>query len=169
MKGVYMADILGLSTPWVTFAREIDAIFSEDPEVTVVYQNDNKEIKIYVDNYAKADAIAAIIPQEKTFGNVTVKVIVIPSNEDLVNRITLFRNAFAGNPILNRIETVTPAPNGPVNYVIFNREILSFFNDDLSDFYGAESTLAEDIARDVFDIGDDAICFCTEVNFSKDE
>ena len=164
-----MTDILGLSTPWVTFAREIDVLFSEDPEVTVVYQNDDKEIKIYVDNYAKADAIAAIIPQEKTFGNVTVKVTVVPANEDLVNRITLFRNAFAGNPIVSRIETVTPAQHGSINYVIFNREVLSFFNDDLSDYYGAESTLAEDIARDVFDIGDDAICFCTELNFSKNE
>ena len=163
-----MTDILGLSTPWVTFAREIDILFSKDPEVTVVYQNDDKEIKIYVDNYAKADAIAAIIPQEKTFGNVTVKVTVIPANEDFVNRITLFRNAFAGNPILNRIETVTPAQNGPVNYVIFNREVLSFFNDDLSDFYGAESTLAENIARDIFDIGDDAICFCTEIDLEDE-
>ena len=158
-------DKLDLSTPWVTFAKKIKTMFEKDPEVNVVYSNNDVEVKLYVDNYAKADALSAILPTEKTFGNVVLKITVVPSNVTL-NRVTLFRNAFANNPILNRVETVHPTQDSSINYFIFNRDVISFFNDDLSDFYGMESTLAEDIAREIFDIEDEAIFFCTEIEES---
>ena len=161
---------LGLSTPWMTFAREINALFENDPDVaSVVYDNDNRVIKLYVNNNAKADALDRILPNEKTFGNVSVKISIIPSNED-DSPAALFRTAFAGNPIVDSIETVPFTEGGAVDYVIFARQVVSFFNDDMSDYFGAESTLYEDIARNVFDTGfGKGICFCTNIEDSQKE
>ena len=162
-----MTDNLKISSPWVTYARKINALFDQDPEVLVEYDNDGPEVKLYVDNYAKAEALTELMPTEKTFGNIVLKITVIPANE--ITKIGLFRNAFAGNPIVDKIETVPFAENAPINYIIFAREVVSFFNDDMNDFFGLESTLYEDLARDIFEVGDGGICFCTNVEDTQKE
>lgn len=156
-----MASNVGISSPWVTYARKVNALFENDPEVLVDYDNDNLELTLYVENMSKADALTQLLPTEKTFGNVTLNIKVVPANE--ITKISLFRNAFAGNPIVNKIESVAFAQNAPINYIIFDRKVVSFFNDDMSDFFGAESTLYEDLARDVFDLDHEGICFCTDL------
>jgi hypothetical protein len=50
---------------------------------------------------------------------------------------------------------------GEVEYCIFKREVLQFWNDDIGDFWGYTSLLAEDIARDILHV---QIGFCTEVD-----
>ena len=39
---------LKLAPPWVTFVNEVKALFDEDPQVRVVYDNDTVELKLYV-------------------------------------------------------------------------------------------------------------------------
>jgi len=163
-----MPNKVGLSTPWVTYARKVNALFEKDPEILVDYENEGPTLTIYVENAAKADALEQLLPASKEFGNVTLNIKVVPANSQ--TKISLFRNAFAGNPIVNKVETtVEMAPGAPqVNYVIFAREVVSFFNDDLGDYFGAESTLYEDLARDVFDLGEDGIFFCTDLEKTTD-
>jgi hypothetical protein len=163
-----LSDTVGIAAPWITYAEEVNALFDKDPEVLVQYDNDNTELKLYVDNAAKADALSRLLPTEKSFGNVTLNISVIPANDN-PSKISLFRNAFAGNPIFDSIETVPFAQNAPIEYIIFAREVVSFFNDDMGDFYGAKSTLYEDIARDVFDTTEDGIFFCTKIETSDKE
>ena len=69
-----------LSSPWVEFYREIEALFAQDDEVKVVYEEEKNEVKLYVENARKADALAQLLPTEKTFGNVVLKITVIPAN-----------------------------------------------------------------------------------------
>lgn len=140
---------VGLSAPWVTFYREIQALFAKDPEIDVKYDEDNTKINIYVSNSRKADALAKLLPESRTFGNVTVEVNIIPGNEEENIRDTL-RDAFYGNPVLSYI---TPArlPGGNiVSFVVFRNEVVQFFNDDMSDLYGNKSTLYQEIAKDLF-------------------
>ena len=59
---------LKLSPPWMTYANEVKALFREDKEVRVVYDDEEKKLKLYVDNPRKADALAQLLPAEKTFG-----------------------------------------------------------------------------------------------------
>ena len=73
---------LGLSSPWVNFYRELEALFAKDPEVKVVYDEEKNDVKLYVDNLAKADALAQLLPVERTFGNITITVTVIPANKE---------------------------------------------------------------------------------------
>ena len=86
-----------LSAPWVTFAHEINALFENDPQVHVLYNDADNVLSIYVDNQAKADALMKLIPEEKVFGNVTMKINIIPANKE-ETKINLFETAFAGNP-----------------------------------------------------------------------
>ena len=43
----------------------------------------------------------------------------------------------------------------------FEPTVIQFPNDDLTDPEGLWSGLAEDIAAEIFDIGDEAVNFCT--------
>ena len=71
-----------LSAPWVTFYRELEALFKEDEQIKVVLDEDAESpvIKIYVDNNEKQAALSQILPTEKVFGSVTVRVNIIPAN-----------------------------------------------------------------------------------------
>jgi hypothetical protein len=153
-----------LSTPWVIFYRQIQALFKKDPAVKVVYDQVDNVIRIYVEGGTKAEAIEKLLPSEKTFGNVTVRIVVIPSNLDENNKISLFEKAFDGNPILSTIISGELFGNS-VNYVLFKKEVVQFYNDDLSDAHGVCSTLYQEIAKEVF--GEDkGVFFCTEVDGS---
>lgn len=161
-------DKVGISSPWMTFARKVNAMFENDPEINVQYDEEANVIKLFVDNSAKADALSQILPAEKEFGNVKIGIEIVPANED--SPAALFRTAFAGNPVVDGIEVVPFAENAPVSYVVFARQVVSFFNDDMSDYFGAESTLYEDLARDVFDTGlGQGVCFCTNIQDSQKE
>lgn len=148
-----------MSSPWVEFYREIEALFAQDPEVKVVYEEEKNEVKLYVENARKADALTQLLPAEKTFGNVTLKVTVIPANDTTVSKADLIAEAFDGNPALSYVQHVD-AVMGAFDYAVFQNKVVQFFDDNLADINGNKSTLYENIARDVFnDLG---VFFCTE-------
>ena len=153
---------VNLSSPWVTFYREVDALFAEDQEVTVVFDEDECELKLYVENAAKADALTQLLPSERVFGNVTVKVTVIPANEKSPSKIQLFRTAFEGNNALSYTETVEGVFTNPISYVVFENKVVQYFNDDLGDAHGICSTLYQNIADDLFE-DCEGIYFCTDL------
>lgn len=154
-----MQNKVKLSAPWITFFREIEALFKEDPEVNVVHDEEKNIVKIFVDNDEKADALAKLLPGEKTFGNVTMTIEVIPANDSAESKISLFQKAFDGNPAFSFIKTVEGVFT--MSYVVFRKKVVQFFNDDLGDLNGLCSTLYQDIAKDVFkeQMG---IYFCTD-------
>lgn len=64
---------LKISSPWVNYYHEIDALFGLDPEIRVDINEGENTVTLYVDNAEKAEAIAQLLPAERAFGNVTVK------------------------------------------------------------------------------------------------
>ena len=155
-----MASKLNLSPPWLTYYHEIEAMFKQDPEIKVHYDEEDCEVKLYVDNADKAYALSVLIPPEKEFGNVTLKVTVIPANTPEKD-IDIFEKAFRGNPVLNYIRGGA-GPFGDINYAVFQNKVVQFFNDDISDAHGVKSTLYQDIAKDIFGLVD-GVFFCTDV------
>lgn len=153
---------LGLSSPWVNFYKELEALFAKDPEVKVVYDEEKNDVKLYVDNLAKADALAQLLPVERTFGNITITVTVIPANKEGASKIQLFRTAFEGNGAFNYTASAEGIFTNPIHYVVFANEVVQYFNDDLSDAHGVRSTLYQDIAEDVFE-NHESVYFCTNV------
>ena len=157
-----MSEKLNISAPWVTFAHEIEALFGEDPEINFQYNEVENVVKLYVNNADKADAISKLIPTEKAFGNVTLKIFVIPANLLADDKEALFRKAFKGNPILSYIYTTCGFMRINATYIVFKNKAVQFFNDNLQDINGNQTTLYQDIAKDVFE-QESGVFFCTDV------
>ena len=150
-----------LSPPWFGFSGALKAMFEKDPEVTVKYDEDNYEIKLLVANTRKADALSKLLPKEKVFGNVVMTITIVPANEEETPE-KLFREAFAGNGAVSEIWSTTEAfMSNPITYVIFTKEVVQYFNDDLGDAHGNRSTLYQELAKEIFgNIG--GVFYCTD-------
>ena len=154
--------ILKLSAPWQIYYKELCELFKFDPEVRIVYDTDEQIINIYVDNAAKADAMYIVLPTEKSFGGVVVKINVVPANKTNLRRTrgTTYEDLFYKNPIVDDIVTIEGVMTNPITYIIFKKEVVQYYNDSLSDAHGLCSTLYQDIAKRVLD-ADEGIFFCT--------
>lgn len=150
-----------LSSPWVNFYREIEALFSEDPEVKVEFDEERDAISVFVDNADKADALSQLLPTERTFGNVTVSVRVVPANKLGADRLGLFQRAFKGNPAFAFTKTVEGSLGLSLSFVVFAPKVVQYYQDNLQDLYGCRSTLYQELAADVFG-EEDGVFFCTE-------
>ena len=156
--------IIKKSAPWVTYYREVEALFEKDEEVFVVLDEENVELKIYVNNQSKASAIQYLMPTEKEFGNVILKIEVIPANGikmrnmDEASILDIACDAFRENDAVYMVTGVRSMFD--LIYVIFRKEVVQYFDDNLGDINGNCSTLYEVIARDVFrDVG---VKYCTD-------
>ena len=149
-----------LSPPWITFVNEVKALFEEDPEIKIMYDEDSYTLKLFVDDTDKAAAVTKLLPEKKEFGNVVLVIEVVPANADEYEIDQIVAKAFEGNPVLSNVASFD-SPFGRVNYAVFQKKVVQFFNDQMDDINGNKSTLYQDIARDVFGT-EHGIFFCTE-------
>lgn len=146
---------LELGTPWAIYAGRVMELFAEDPSVMCDYDNDSPELKLRVDGADKADAISALLPANMEFGNITLKITVVPSNV-VPDGGELFRRAFAGNPKFR--DVAYGGPMGDVPYAMFEPKVVQLREDDLSKYAGVVTLTFEELAASVLD-GDEArIC-----------
>lgn len=150
-----------LSSPWVLYYREVEALFAEDPEIKTSLDEVTCTLKIYVDNNPdKADALTQLLPEYKKFGNIALKIEVLPSNVQTMSKMDLFRKAFDGNPAVSYMETVDGVFRA--NYIVFKNKVVQYYADDLGDINGIHSTLYQDIAQDIFG-SEEGIFYCTDI------
>lgn len=153
---------VNILSPWEEYYKKIDAFFKYDDDVRVIFDETNDVIKLYVANDKKASALSKILKPEEEFGNVTIRVEVIPPNGVLKSTgLTDIKAAFDNNGALSKIEEID-AFGFSAAYIIFKKFVVQYFNDDLGDYNGMRSTLYEIIAKDIFDVGT-GIFFCTDV------
>ena len=144
-------DSVNAASPWLTHARKINCLFEKDPDINVVYDgSEEPKVSIYVNNQVKADAIMALMPNEKQFGNVILKIEVIPANQEELSPARLIDLAFTGNAAYMGMETID-SMGFEANYAIFEDEVVQYPNDNLGSLWGVNTTLYEDLARDIFD------------------
>lgn len=159
---------ISLSSPWVLYYHEVEAFFKADPEINVVYDEKENILKLFVDNQTKAEALMNLMPPQKDFGSVTLVIMVIPSNTKKTTFKTfakadtmgLIAAALEGNNILSSIQETTLFTN-PITYVVFKPQIIQYFTDSLGDINGLCSTLAQEIAKDIF-TEIDGVYYCTD-------
>lgn len=157
---------LELTAPWLKYMKEIALLFKDDPDIHI--ESDGENILILrVDDQVKADAISKILPERKEFGNIIVDIKVIPANEE-ADALVYFERAFAGNPVLAYTKRTGDSQFGiPFSHVVFKKEVVQFFNDDLYDANGICTTLYQEIAKEVF--GDCGVHFSTETDDDTEE
>jgi len=164
---------LNLSPPWYIFYRELNAFFSKDAGVRVVYDDEKFDVKIYCESGATADALTYLLPSEKEFGGVTLKIIVVPANkandqafiylcDKPKSMYDVYNNALRFNEAVRNIVPVSGIMSNPIIYVIFDPEIVQYWTDDLGDANGVRTTLMQEIAKDIF-IEKDGVFFCTDL------
>ena len=150
-----------LSSPWVLYYREVEALFAEDPEIKTSLDEVTCTLKVYVDNNPdKAEALTQLLPEYKYFGNIALKIEVLPSNVQATAKMDLFRKAFRRNPAVSYIETIDGVFKA--NYIVFKNKVVQYDADDLGDINGMHSTLYQDIAQDIFG-SEEGIYYCTDL------
>ena len=156
---------LKLSSPWSIFYKEVSAMFEYDPDVSVVFDEDEMNLKLYVNNADKADALMQLIPHERDFGNVSMQIEIVPADNVVhSSSANLFERAFFRNEALafvREIKGIAGFPN--ITYVVFVKRVVQYYTDNLSDIYGITSTLYQNIAQDIF-INIDGVFYCTDTD-----
>lgn len=163
---------LNLSSPWVMYYRKLSAFFKEDPEVRITYDEIEQEIKLYVYNAEKAVALENLLPSEQVFGNVTLYVAIVPANKTTFDSVKAASsiNSIIANEIIHicfnnkavvDIKVVDGIMTNRMTFVIFRKEVVQWFSDDISDYHGIHSTLYQDLAKEIFG-NIDGVFFCTD-------
>jgi hypothetical protein len=139
-----------LSAPWTIYTNQVEAMFKEDIDVEVEFDDETKTLTIFVNGQNKADAIEKLFPKEQELGNITVTINVVPANIDgELSRIDLFRRAFAGNPAVTNIMSVDTLW-GKENFVVFKPKVVQYYSDSMFDVNGRTSTLYQNLAEELF-------------------
>lgn len=159
---------LRLEAPWYTFQKKMKALFALDPKIEVgdIYQPDNGEadyaFDIEVKDHEKFIALDRALPSVKVYGNVTLRINLFDEENSLKDpAIDLYKTIFDGNPIVKNIKELVDLAGVSHSYVRFKPEVIQFFDDDLTDYNGNWSGLAQDIAKEVFENASWQINFCT--------
>ena len=170
VKGLFKQHVkqefkLGLSAPWTIYYRQVQALFNEDEDINVVFDERDFAIKLYVENQEKADVLADLLPNKQVFGNVVLAIKVIPANEELnevnaIDDIQKFKILFEGNDAVSYTEQIQVQTN-PMFFIVFKKEVVQFFTDNLSDIHGLCSTLYQNLAEEIFE-HHDGVYFCTD-------
>lgn len=165
-------DKVRMAPPWISYVSKLRVLFGSDPEVKIEYNDDEKEVKIFVEGNAnKYVAMEKLIPIKKEFGNVTLYIAVIPANlgseED--NGVQLVADLFSGNPIFDQIVVAPHIFNNPIAYASFKKEVVQYYDDNMADPNGNRSTLYQTLAEEVLrDPENDrqllnGVYFCTQL------
>lgn len=150
-----------ISSPWNSYVHKLEAFFEGDPNVKVEYDSDNYTVKLMVNGVEKSDALTQLLPDKIIFGNITLKILVIPANNAEKSRAELFRAALRGNSIFDGIIDLSSSiVESPMVYVMFKKEVAQYFDDNLADPYGNNNCLYQDLAYQIF-VNKEGICFST--------
>ena len=98
---------LGIYSPWVCEFKKYKALFEKDKDIKVEFDNNEPAVKLYITGQEKYEALSQLLPIEKVFGGVTLKIQLIPANNLKLSSVDLFRKAFNGNPIVTDIITIS--------------------------------------------------------------
>lgn len=111
-----------------------------------------------------------LLPFEKKFGNVSLDIIIIPSNNNKVEKVDLttaqdyFEAAFENNPVFAFTRVIQGIFTNTLTYVVFKNRVVQFFADNLNDIHGNISTLYQELAKDVFNMDNiSGVLFCTDI------
>lgn len=162
--------ITKLEAPWQRFYKKVNALFALDPDIEVgpivAAPNDdagyNYALNITVKKHDKFLALDRVVPEIKEFGNVKLRIILYDvENEYRSDDIDLYKTIFSNNPIVKDIKDAKIPTGETVAYVRFQPDVVQFFDDDLSDYNGNWTGLAQDIASEFFDNDFRGVFFCT--------
>lgn len=154
-----------LCPPWVEYFNKLECMFGADPDIKLMQNFDDQEIKMYVNGTDKAAALEKLLPDEIRFGTSVWHLIVVPANtaEDVVDLLDM---ALKGNPNYCGVAGSHEVIERPFTYLMFRKKVAQYYNDDLGDPNGYRSLLYADLAKELFQTDYPGLRFCTSVESS---
>lgn len=162
---------INLSAPWDQYYNQVSALLGDDPEIHIVFDEEKKDLKLYVDSSTKAQALQYLFPTEKEWGGVKMTISIVPANSDFGFKFIkegdmtpreIVEYAFYENPhFVACIYMDLPFWKG-FTYVMFKKKVIQYYTDNMADPNGFTSTLAQDIAKEIFKPLD-GVYYCTEI------
>lgn len=144
------------SAPWYVHVHKLEQLFMSDEDVQVTFDEDSMTASLLVRGTDKADALERIVAHEVGCGNVTLKVVVVPDNDEEPTVEELLQRAFSGNELFSGT-AVEELYGGTATYALFAPETVQFWCDNIGSCYGVETMTAKDVARAVLNV-DAFIC-----------
>ena len=149
-KEYEMSEKVCLSAPWDLYEKKLRAMFGQDPDIEIEYDRDGMEIKLFVDDPDKAEAIEELLPAMVEFPGVSLKLTVVPGNGE-APAIALYNRAFSGNPAFHYAQRVQPeGTSNPADFVVFAKEVVQYYEDNPFSVGGMRSMLYQDLAKELF-------------------
>jgi hypothetical protein len=153
-----------LSPPWYTLWNEINSSIGNDPRVTVAPLDTSQApylIVIQCEERRQAISLVSLLVLNYSFGGVEVEVIVKDSDGEIVQPVVpasahelskWVKRAFETNHWF--IEVVTrslfPVPGSfTAVYPVFEKSVIQFYNDDLSDLFYNYNQVVAFVFRDL--------------------
>ena len=160
---------LKLEAPWYTYQKKVKALFERDPAINVgeIIEPEDGEADFLFDievlDHDKFLALDRVFPKHVQFGNVTLAINLYDKEDEngTADVTALYETIFNGNPIVKDVLLARDPTGTQYGFVIFQPEVIQFYDDDLYDYNGNWSGLAQDIAREVFSNETRSIHFCT--------
>ena len=151
-----------LSPPWITYFNFLKHSVGNDPCVDVLDIEEATEdfdylVKINVKGRERAAALATILNPCKEFGNVIVRIKImrcgrevepIECPQDLTGLARVYKDAFCTNRYFNEVKIIKIF-GASLLFPIFKKEVIQFFNDDISDYYNNYNGVAADVFAEV--------------------
>lgn len=155
-----MAANLKLSAPWVTYFKMVYNLLSVDPEIKMpktITEGEGGKCSFWIEspNATKIIALSKVLKNEIQMGNITITISFRCINDDfcvdLQNDVTGadYTDAFSGNPLFSKVVSEIFPGGAKVYYAVFKREIISFFNDDMTDYHANAHFIVADLVKQV--------------------
>ena len=166
---ITMKNNLKLAAPWYTYQKKVKALFDRDPEIKVgdiILPEDGRAdylFDIEIRNHEKFLALDRVFPKCVQFGNITLAINLYDeeNSAEADDVLALYEKIFKGNPIVKDVRVAVDQTGTKHGFVRFQPEVIQFFDDDIYDYEGNWTGLAQDIAREVFADETRGIHFCT--------
>ena len=161
---------MGKTSPWVGWVNKLTQFFSNDPNIEIVYNGlgTPEVVDVYIQGEAKFEAAIRLIGEQRTFGSFVLNIRYHLGNVVNVKEKSTeayIRDLFDGNASVHDIVVIRPEfTNNPFTYVEFENKTVQYWDDNLGNPHGYETTLNELLANDIFkdDLG--GIFFTTHVD-----
>ena len=156
--------MVGIEAPWYNYFKKVYNLFKEDSELVIdnelVENKDGSfEFTISSKNGDKLWAIERLLGYGCVFGNTRVIIKYGYENKQEEDWANVYRTAFAGNPLFQEVAEYSMPIVGTNTYAIFKKNIISFYDDNLSDYHGNSHYIVADVVRDV--IAEPHMYICT--------
>ena len=162
---------LTLQSPWVTYFKMVYNLLTADPEIKMpksITEGEGGKCSFWIEssNSTKIIALSKILKNEIQMGNITVTISFrctddVEVGENSVVTGTDYTDAFTGNPLFSKVVTEIFPGGAKVYYAVFKREIITFFNDNMTDYHANSHFIVADIVREIAN-EDSAVNVCTE-------